>query len=258
MEQQKILMDVTESDFKKMMQAKDQPKIEYFKRKDYTFHENFKRKILCKDKTTTNGRTYLTPEGNSYASITTMLGKSKSEKSKKILETWKNNVGHEKAAKITKAAAERGTALHTLVEDFLRAAGETEFPIVGNKNGKLFKQIHPYLSRIGDIHVIEQPLYSDILKVAGRVDLIAEFDNKLSVIDFKSSTKEKRESWIEDYLIQETFYSVAFGALFPQRIEQIVTIMAVEETGEPQIFIKKPGDYLEALVTRVKKYYAEN
>ena len=248
-------------DFKTMMRdrtANEYGKIQNFLRPDYGFHPNFGREILCKDVTTPNGRHYTTPEGNRYPSITTILSKSKPQKDIDGLEKWRKKVGHEKAAKITKEAAERGTALHTLVERFILAEGQSDYPIEGDKNGRLFKQIHPYVARIGQIHIIEKPLYSDILKVAGRVDLIGEFDGKLSVIDFKSSTKEKQEAWIFDYLLQETFYSVAYGAMFPERIEQIVTIMAVEETGEPQLFIKKPADYLKPLVERVKKYYAEN
>lgn len=238
--------------------ANEYGKVQNFLRPDYSFHENFQREILCEAITGPQGRHYTTPEGNRYASITTILGKSKPQSDIDGLNRWRKRVGEKKAAKITKAAATRGTKLHKLVENFILAKGQSEYPIEGDLNGKLFKQIHPYLARIGEIHIIEQSLYSHILKVAGRVDLIGEFDGKLSVIDFKSSTKNKEEAWIMDYLLQETFYAVAFGSMFPQRIEQIVTIMAVEETGEPQLFIKKPGDYLDKLVERVNKFHTEN
>src|ERR1035437_6539077 len=248
MEEQRLHVDL---DFKaKMQAANEQPKVQIFSRSDYVFHANYGRQIQCNDTTTTSGRYYLTPEGRKYPSITTILSKSKDQKDIDTLNRWKARVGPEEAQKITRAAANRGTALHTLVEGYIKAYGYNSVELENNQNAKLFKQIHPFLGRIGEIHIIEKALYSDILKVAGRVDLIGEFDGKLSVIDFKTSTKVKEEHWIKDYLLQETFYAVAFGALFPERIEQIVTIMAVEEGGQPQLFIKKPGDYIDELVER--------
>ena len=50
---------------------------------------------------------------------------------------------------------------------------------------------------VGVIKAIEAPLYSHSLRVGGRVDLIAEWDGQLSIIDFKTSKKPKREDWIK-------------------------------------------------------------
>ena len=44
---------------------------------------------------------------------------------------------------------------------------------------KLFKVIEPELAKINNIYVQEAALYSDKLKIAGRVDCVAEFNNKL-------------------------------------------------------------------------------
>ena len=246
------------TDFKQMMESRN-GKIETFKRPEYTFHSNFGKQILCSDTTTTSGRYYCTPDGEHYPSITTVLSKSKPQKDVDGLNRWRQQVGKEKAQAITTDAANRGTKLHKLVEEFIVGApweGGT-FKIKEPREAGMFKQVYPLLGRIGEIHIIEQPLYSKILKVAGRVDLIGTFDGKLSVIDFKTSSKEKREDWIFDYLLQETFYSVAFGALFPEKISQIVTIMAVEETGQPQLFVKNPTEYVPALVERLKVYHSK-
>jgi hypothetical protein len=227
--------------------------IQTFLRPKYTFHSNFRKKIPSKVVTTKAGRYYTTPDGNKYPSITTVLGKTKSQKDVEKLEKWKKKLGHEAAAKELTRAANRGTALHKLCEDFLEYPGE-EFNRPWDKSIKLFKQIHPLLSRIGEVHVIEGVLYSDILRVAGRCDLIATFDDKVSVIDFKGSTKPKEPEWINDYFIQETFYGVAYGALYaPCKVEQIVTIIAVESTGENQIFIRNPQDYVLQLFNRIKQ-----
>lgn len=230
--------------------------VQTFLRPGFTFHSNYWKKIQSKAVTTKAGRYYTTPDGNKYPSITTILGKTKSADAEQALEKWRQRLGHEAAAKEMTRAANRGTALHKVCEEFLEYPGK-EFNRAWDPTTKLFKQIHPLLSRIGEIHVIEGALYSDLLKIAGRLDLCATFDDKLSIIDFKGSTKPKEPEWIEDYFIQETFYSIAFGALYaPFKVEQIVTIIAVENTGENQVFIRNPKDYIVQLNERVKKFHA--
>ena len=232
----------------------NEQQIQAIVRPDYRFHSNFGREILCEDETTDSGRTYVTPEGHRFPSITTMLSKTKPQSSIDSLKRWRKSLGEAEATRQTTAAATRGTKLHKIVENFITNVPNKK---IDDKSLRLFKQISKYLPRIGEVHIIEQPLYSQKLKIAGRVDLISEFDGKLSVIDFKSSTKTKEEEWILDYLLQETFYSLAFGELFKERIEQIVTIIAVENSEESQIFIKKPVDYVGELVKRTKEYYSK-
>lgn len=224
-----------------------------FTRQKYVFHENFGKELHCQDETTKAGRFYSTPEGNKYPSITTILSKSKSQAAEKALSDWRERLGKEVAQKETTRAANRGTKLHKIAEDYILLKEESF-----DTDNTLFKQIHPYLNRINNIRAIESALYSDRIKTAGRVDLIAEFDGKLSIIDFKGSTKEKRKLWIEDYFIQETAYAIMYAERFGEKIENIVTIIAVEETGEPQLFIEKPGDYLEKLVARIRTFNERN
>ena len=50
------------------------------------------------------------------------------------------------------------------------------------------------LQKIDNIYAQECGLYSDKYKVVGRVDCIAEYDGKLSIIDFKTSTSERKDS----------------------------------------------------------------
>ena len=57
-------------------------------------------------------------------------------------------------------------------------------------------------------------LYSDKYKVVGRVDCIVEFDGKLSIIDFKTSSKERNDEWNENYYIQ---VSVIIIEMFEER-----------------------------------------
>jgi genome maintenance exonuclease 1 len=117
----------------------------------------------------------------------------------------------------------------------------------------LFKQGKSMFNRINNIHFQEAPLYSHEFGIAGRVDCIAEFDGKLSIIDFKTSGKEKKESWIESYFVQETGYAKMYEERSGIKVEQIVTLITCQ-TGDIQVFIKNPEDYVPLLKDYIAEY----
>ncbi len=197
-----------------------------------------------KAKTTAQGRRYFV-EGNAYPSVTTVIG----EKKKKSIVEWRRKVGDEEANKISKRATTRGNKCHKLAEDYLSNKPLDRYRDDVLSLG-LFHQIRPYIDRINNIHALEESLYSHTLRLAGRVDCIAEYDEELAIIDFKTSTKFKREEWIQDYFSQETAYAIMFQELTGLKVKQLVTIIAVE-TGTPQVFVKK--DIL-TYVPKLKEY----
>ena len=195
-------------------------------------HLNIHNFPNLKAKTTEKGRRYFV-EGNAYPSVTTVIG----EKKKKSILEWRRKVGEEEANAISKRATTRGNKCHKLAEDYLSNKPLDRYRDDVLSLG-LFHQIRPYIDKINNIHALEESLYSHTLKLAGRVDCIAEYDNELAIIDFKTSTKFKREEWVQDYFSQETAYAIMFQELTGVKVKQLVTIIAVE-TGTPQVFVKK-------------------
>ena len=197
-----------------------------------------------KAKTTEQGRRYFV-EGNAYPSVTTVIG----EKKKDSILQWRRKVGEDEANAISKRASTRGNKCHKLAEDYL-----SNKPLDRYRDDVLslgmFHQIRPYIDKINNIHALEESLYSHTLKLAGRVDCIAEYDNELAIIDFKTSTKFKREEWIQDYFSQETAYAIMFQELTGLKVKQLVTIIATEQ-GTPQIFVK---DNILEFVPKLKEY----
>ena len=179
--------------------------------------------------TTSQGRRYRVGD-SLYPSVTTVIGHSKKQA---ILE-WRNKVGEEEANKISKRASTRGNKCHKLCELYLSNEDIRKYKDDVLSMG-LFYQIKPHLDSINNIHAIEAPLHSKLLKLAGRVDCIAEYNGELAIIDFKTSTKTKREEWIHDYFAQETAYAIMFQELTNLQVKKLVTIIACE-TGEPQVF----------------------
>ena len=203
---------------------------------------------------TTKGgvRLYVTPEGNKYPSITTIL----SVRNKSGLVEWRKRVGDKVANHVMHKAAARGTSVHHMCEDYLNNENIDHH----QKNFLpwcLFTQLQKVLTNIDNIHAQEAGLYSDKYKVAGRVDCIAEYNGVLSIIDFKTSTKERNDEWNENYYIQCSAYAEMYGERTGTEIEQIV-ILCVTEDGTVQEFVKEKYDYLDALVETATEWRNQN
>ena len=210
-------------------------------------------------KTTDGVRLYETPEGNKYPSITTVL----SVKNKKGLFEWRKRVGEEVANYVAQKAANRGTAVHQMCEDFLNNMS-LNYPDSWAQHKKkflpytLFKQLrNSVLQKVNNIYAQECGLYSDKYKVAGRVDCIAEYNGVLSIIDFKTSTKERIDKYNESYYIQGSAYAEMYKERTGVDISQVV-ILVVTEDGTVQEFIKQKHDYLNTLVETVEEWNNQN
>jgi|TARA_B110000438_G_C15506073_1_gene517801 genome maintenance exonuclease 1 len=200
--------------------------------------------------TVDGNRVYVTPNGNSYPSITSIL----SRQPKTGIDEWRKKVGEEEANKIMKESAALGTMVHNLCEQYLYNMPLAESP---EEVVSVFNRLRFILGNVDNIYGLELPLYSDILKVAGTADCVAEYNGVLSVIDFKTSRKAKREEWIEDYFIQAFFYAAAFYEMTGAVPEQIVILVAVRESFEIQVFKKPIADleiYIDKLLKIMKKY----
>lgn len=201
----------------------------------------------------TGVRYYLTPNGKKLPSVTTVLGHFK----KKAMLEWRNRVGHEEANKISTRASLRGTKFHNMMEGYLR--GEENFMDgVMPDMKQSFRDMKETLDLIDNIHYIESPLYSEKLGVAGRTDVIAEFAGVLSIIDFKTSTKQKKEQWIENYFEQGTAYALMYEELVGNPIDQIVILIATDDSDEPQVFIRDKNQYIQNLLEKIHLYKQEN
>lgn len=193
-----------------------------------------------------SGRTYVDPDGNEYPSITTVLGAL----GKEALQKWKDRVGEEEANAIGFRASSRGTAVHELVEKYL---DNEELPAVMPHIMQSLNSLKPFLHRIGTIYAQECPLYSTYLGVAGRVDCVAEFDGKLSIIDFKTSLRPKKKEWITKYFMQETAYAIMWEERTGKPITQLVTIMDVDDS-EALLFIEQRDNWAKDLLKAITYY----
>ena len=191
------------------------------------------------------GRVYQTITGLKYPSVTSVL----SMMDKSSLHEWRKRVGEEEANRVSARAARRGTAIHSLCEEYLYGKN----PEPSMFDAQTFNSIKPHLDKIDNIHALESKLYSDYLQVAGTVDCIAEFDGRLSVIDFKTSRRLKSREDIPGYFIQTAAYAVAFEERTGIPVSRLVIIMAVDDE-QPLIFKEKRDDWIDQFIELREAY----
>ena len=187
-----------------------------------------------------------------YPSITSVL----SIRNKEGIVEWRKRVGEEVANHVMIQAANRGTAVHNMVEDYLNNVDIEQVEKYKKQflPRMMFNTLKPELQKINNIRLQEAAMFSTDYTVAGRVDCIAEYDDVLSIIDFKTSTKEKNEDWIENYFIQGSAYAEMYKEHFGEEVTQVVILIVTEE-GTTQVFKKNKVDYLPKLKEAVENFY---
>ncbi len=174
--------------------------------------------------------------------MTTFL--SKTDKSDYIAK-WREAVGDAEADRVSTRASTRGSQLHENVEQYL-CNQEVRIPKVRMMDISLLKGMIPYLHRISNIKLLESPLYSDALSLAGTVDCIADFDGVPSIIDFKTAGKLKGKEEIGNYFIQTSIYSWMLEERYGIKIRNLVILIS-QEFGQPQLFIEDRKNWFESM-----------
>lgn len=203
-------------------------------------------------------RFYISPNGIKLPSVTTVLGHFKRQQ----LREWRDRVGEEEANRISNRAAIRGTKFHNIIERYLKnhhlIEGVNLLEDIMPDMKIMFRNMEKTLEKIDNIHYIEATLYSETLGIAGRADVVGEYDGVLSIIDFKTSNRLKSEEHIRSYFEQATAYSEMYYELTGRSINQIVIIIAVDNEPAPQCFIKNRHDYVDSLLRKIYTYQKEN
>ena len=211
-------------------------------------YEDFAQSTTNED----GSRVYVNASGVAYPSATTVLGVL----SRDGIAAWRKRVGEEEANKISSKASTRGTKIHTLTESYLKNE-DLEEAYTTTKASlldvEMFKKFKPVLDSIGDIHCQELALYSDHLRMAGRVDWFADYNRLRAVIDFKTSSKPKKKEHISSYFMQTAAYAIMYEERTGIPVPWLVVLIAVEGD-EPQVFIEKRDNWTKELL-RTRDYF---
>ena len=191
-------------------------------------------------------RVYYDEDKNRYHSVTTVVGSI----DQKGLDEWREKVGKDVADHVAMKSAITGTKLHKIVESYLANEESEEENIFAKAH---FNNIEPLLANIDQINGLETKLCSKRLGLAGTVDCIAQYKGVDSIIDFKTSSKKKKDEWIKKYFLQTTAYSIMWEELTGIKVTQIV-ILITGEDGSREEYIRNRDDYVEELEEVIAKY----
>jgi hypothetical protein len=204
----------------------------------------------------TRKRVYLTPDGESLPSVTTILSATKDMTH---LNEWKKRVGEEKAKQITTEAAGVGTAMHANLERFLagvqRQPGNNPVHVQANAMADVI--IENGLSKVNEVWAMEQSLYFPGL-YSGTTDLVGVYDGEPAVMDHKQTNKPKKAEWVEDYFLQLVAYILAHNEVYKTDIRRGVVFMC-SRACEYQQFDLLPQDfnkYQDMWLNKVEEYYS--
>lgn len=195
-------------------------------------------------------RYYVTGTGNKLPSVTTILEATKPAERKQALNEWRQKVGHERAQQITTEAANRGTRMHTYLEQYvkqgeLKARGTNPYSWASHAMAEVV--INEGLSRVNEFWGVEIPLYFPEI-YAGTTDCVGLHEGQESILDFKQTNKPKKREWIEDYFLQLAAYSEAHNELHGTRIKKGVILMCVKPELDNQNYIVRPPEYQEFIL----------
>ena len=179
-----------------------------------------------------------------------LLNMTRKEDNKEGIVEWRKRVGEAEANRISKAAAGRGTRLHNIVEKYIN---NEDCDIQNPFDLKNFLSIQPILENIDNVHCQEQQMYSNHLRMSGTVDCIGEYKGKLSVIDFKTSSKRKEKDYIHSYFMQCAAYAIMYEEMTGLPISRLVVIISVEND-YPQVFFEKRDNWVKYLLLYRNEY----
>ena len=197
--------------------------------------------------TSETGRVYVAPDGSRFPSVTTVL----SILSEDAIRAWRLRVGEEEANKVGHRASNRGTAVHSIIEGYLKNEPTDDYlPHIKQS----LQNLRPILDQsIGKIFGLETALFSGYLGMAGRCDCVAEFDGVPSIVDFKTSKRVKKKENISNYFAQMSAYAIMFEERTGMPITNTVIVMDVDDN-EPLVFKEHRDNWTKLLIDTKKEY----
>lgn len=218
------------------------------------FHHEFREFPEIESYENENGRFYKTEIGD-LPSVTTFLGAMNPDKEKGLQE-WRDRIGEREATRILNQAGVRGKLMHTLIEKYVMMEAIDTKPLMPSTL-QSFNQFKTELDKhLTAVHAIEFPMYSKRIRIAGRGDMWGRWDNTRSMIDFKTSLREKRVEHITDYFLQLTCYAMMLEEITMKPCDQIVILMASDDTPEAQVFVESSYKYRKQVRRLADEYHS--
>ena len=192
-------------------------------------------------------------------SVTTILAATASDEKRASLDKWKAKIGEIEAERVKNTAANRGTAMHSILESHIEGQGVLDLTDLGQEAHKMANTIiDKGLGDLSEIWGSEVTLYYPGL-YAGATDLCGIYMERESIIDFKQTNKPKRDEWIEDYKLQMAAYAMAHNYVYKTNIQKGVIMMCSKDNFYQEFEIKglEMRKYMHEFLKKVNQFYEE-
>ena len=205
-----------------------------------------------------NGSRHYNLDGSNLPSVTTILKATQSEEDKAGIAAWKERVGHKEAERIKNEASNRGSSMHSYIEQFLLGKFNLDLLEEENKSKKMAEEIidNGLKNKLSEIWGAEATVYYPG-KYGGTADCIGVYEGKETILDFKQSNKPKKEEYIEDYFLQLGAYSLAHNTVYNSRITQgAILLCTVDRLFQDfRIEGKELINFQNKFLERVEQFY---
>ncbi len=207
-----------------------------------------------------DGSRHYNLDGANLPSVTSILKATQSEEDKAGIAAWKERVGHREAERIKNEASNRGSSMHSYIEQFLLGKFNLDLLNEEDKSKKMAIEIidNGLKNKLSEIWGAEAVVYYP-QKYAGTADCIGVYKGKETILDFKQSNKPKKEEYIEDYFLQLGAYSLAHNTVYNSRITQGAILLCTVD-GLFQDFIIEGHElvnFQKKFLEKVKKFYLQ-
>ncbi len=206
-------------------------------------------------KTFDNGsRVYIDNEAIIYPSVTTIRSMTSPKGERDRLRRWQHKLdkvhGSGAAVKERDLRASEGKQAHKDIEDYFNGHGDFPDSEYTRSAGNLLRFFR------SKVIASELPVhYPHPNGYAGTLDLLIPFEDKLTVFDFVTSRRPKREEWLENKFLQAAAYSLAYGFSSGEYPSQVGAI--VLSPSNFQIFTKPISKFEPMWWSRVHRFYEE-
>ncbi len=205
-----------------------------------------------------NGSRHYNLDSSSLPSVTAILKATQSEEDKAGIAAWKERVGHKEAERIKNEASNRGSSMHSYIEQFLLGKFNLDLLDEENRSKKMAIEIidKGLKNKLSEVWGAEATVYYPG-KYAGTADCIGIYGGKESILDFKQSNKPKKEEYIEDYFLQLGAYSLAHNKIYNSRITQgVILLCTVDRLFQDfKIAGNELINYQNQFLERVEQFY---
>lgn len=157
------------------------------------------------------------------------------------------------AEEINRAALDRGTNIHHWIEEFFKTG-----VMPTREQCREIEQISFLLKNLGEDWIMcEELVISQEHRYAGRVDLVAKYDNRIIVFDWTSTRKDfVKSEWYANKFLQTAAYAIAIEEIGLHKVDEVAVVVIGETKAT---LLRQPVEqWAGEWIKRVEQYYAQH